>query len=183
MRAGSVGTQVSLGSLAPVSLRALKALENRGEGLRRTGIASCSPSTQTMNRLLLVDDEVCMLRTLTRLFSPYFDVTAVSSADDALRLVAGGLRFDAAVLDYDLGGPMCGLELLELLRARLPALAEHAIVLSGGPPRTKHDMLAEALGSRWILKPFSNEHVRTVLSATFTKRASSRPLQSAPAPR
>ena len=57
------------------------------------------PSVATRRRVLLIDDEPSVRRSLTRLGSPHHDVEALASAPEALRRVeeGGGERLAAGV--------------------------------------------------------------------------------------
>lgn len=69
------------------------------------------------SRVLLVDDEVLLLRTLSNaLREEGFDVLAASSAEDALRQLAKAEVVDVVVLDVKLPGKS-GLDLLRECRA------------------------------------------------------------------
>lgn len=78
-------------------------------------------------RLLLVDDHMLFRESLRRLLEGEAGIEVIgdySSAEDALRALRGGLRFDVALLDYDLGlqagSESSGLELARRVRELSP---------------------------------------------------------------
>lgn len=83
--------------------------------------------TETIN-LLLVDDEEKFLNTLTeRLKLKYFDITPVTNGEDAIEM-AGKARFDVAVVDIMMPG-IDGVQLLKTLKRNHRFL--EVVIMSG----------------------------------------------------
>lgn len=111
-------------------------------------------------RVLLVDDEPPILRSLTRLlaFEPYELASAVTAAD-ALRLLS---EHDTAVIlsDYDLGGigAVGGVDLLREARTRTPDTSR--ILFSG---HIDIDLLRRAVNGgevyRFVTKPWNDDEL------------------------
>lgn len=80
-------------------------------------------------RVLLVDDQVLVLRATTGMLRELDVVTATSGAE-ALGRLAEGSHFDAIVSDVSMPG-MNGTELYVQVRQRHPHLAERFLLLSG----------------------------------------------------
>ncbi len=89
------------------------------------------PALETRPRVLLVDDEKLVLRSVARLLRDEADVQGVTSGCEALALLEEGARFDAVVTDLMMPG-MSGAELLDRLGDAHGDLAERAIVMTGG---------------------------------------------------
>jgi CheY-like chemotaxis protein len=101
-------------------------------------------------RVLVVDDERLVLAALARLLQPIAEVTAVSSAAEALaRLEVEG--FHAILSDYQLGPAGDGLTLLAEVQRRWPQTRR--ILHSGSPPQTVDAALAAGVVEELLLKP------------------------------
>jgi CheY-like chemotaxis protein len=83
----------------------------------------------TIGRVLLVDDVADVLDSTARFLERAgMDVSAASSGDAALALLARGLRFDVLVTDYAMPG-LSGMDLVTLAREMQAGLP--AIVMTG----------------------------------------------------
>jgi len=80
-------------------------------------------------RVLLVDDQVLVLRATASMLRE-LDVVTAGSAAEALGRLAEGSHFDAVVSDVSMPG-MSGPELFVRIRERYPSLAERVLLLSG----------------------------------------------------
>lgn len=80
-------------------------------------------------RVLLVDDQVLVLRATASMLRE-LDVVQAGSAAEALARLADGGRFDAVVSDVSMPG-MSGPELFVRIRERHPYLAGRVLLLSG----------------------------------------------------
>ena len=69
-------------------------------------------------RVVVVDDEIQIARSLQRLLRAHYDVRTASSGDECLRLLAEA-GADALLTDYRMPG-MTGLELIAEVRRRHP---------------------------------------------------------------
>ena len=91
---------------------------------------SYEPAASTRRlRVLLVDDQVMVLRATASMLRE-LDVVTAGSADEALRRLADGSHFDVVVSDVGMPG-MTGPELFVRIRDRYPALAERMLLVSG----------------------------------------------------
>jgi two-component system KDP operon response regulator KdpE len=117
-------------------------------------IESGDGTIQPAGRLLIVDDDYAVRRTLhLTLYGQGFDVSEASSADEALAL-ARAVRFDAALLDVNMPGKN-GIELCREMRTLFPRMAILMLTV-----RSDQDDRVEALDSGaddYVVKPF---HVR-----------------------
>lgn len=100
-------------------------------------------------RILLVDDDARVLRSLERLLRAHFRVETAASGEEAIERV-GRETFDCVVSDFRMGAAD-GLAVLEATARAQPACAR--ILLTGDPPEEIPDGLIEAL----LLKPWQNE--------------------------
>jgi CheY-like chemotaxis protein len=95
-------------------------------------------------RVLLVDDQVLVLRATAGMLRE-LDVVTASNANEALARLEEGSHFDAMVSDVSMPG-MNGAELYLRVRARFPHLADRFLLLSGDGYGAS--LLCSALGRR-----------------------------------
>lgn len=82
-------------------------------------------------RVLLVDDDPLVMRSLQRFLADTYEVTACADAGSALALVASGIRFDLVVSDLIMPR-MTGMDLHAALSETAPDQAARMVFLSGG---------------------------------------------------
>ena len=110
--------------------------------------------------LLLVEDDTLVRMTVAMMLEDDgFGVVEAGNADEAWRLINGGLRVDAVVTDVDLGHGPTGVQMVEGLRDVLPDVA--VIFITGRPT----SMAGRALGPREALlsKPFQGSDLSDTL--------------------
>jgi PAS domain S-box-containing protein len=122
-------------------------------GEQRTPAEQESSSQRRRGRILVVDDEPMVLRALQRTLESDHEVTAMSSAAEALCLLAQDPNFDLILCDLMMPDAT-GMDLYESLLAR-SELAQRVVFLTGGAftPRAA-DFLA-AVPNLHLDKPFS----------------------------
>jgi two-component system cell cycle sensor histidine kinase/response regulator CckA len=129
-------------ALDEVSKHSLRALKNR--------------------RLLVVDDDVLVARTLARQLSGHH-VEVVSSGQAALeRLSTGKSNFDLVLCDLMMPD-MTGMEVYEAVEERCPALAERFVFISGGGVTERSRKFLEAHADRVLPKPIDNRQLCELL--------------------
>ena len=112
-------------------------------------------------RILLVDDEPMVLRTLQRALK-HHAVTAASSGTEALALIRNGATFDVIVCDLNMEG-MSGRTFYETVDALLPELARRVVFATGGA--RKLDDQAFLATHPTLTKPFGAAELETVFTA------------------
>ncbi len=118
------------------------------------------PADSDRPRVLCVDDDPDLVRSLYLVLRKHFRVVGATSGQQALALVAAataerGEGFDAVLSDLRMPG-LSGAELLLLLRQQHPAVAR--ILLSGRKDLPETDeTLAEAAVHRVLVKPCPTE--------------------------
>lgn len=104
-------------------------------------------------RILLVDDELAVLRALARLFGRRgHEVRTVASAEAALPLLEQFLP-DVVISDFKMGG-MTGVDLLRVVKRRLPNARR--VLLSG------YAEVDGAFDAIFIHKPYSSQDLLRV---------------------
>jgi CheY-like chemotaxis protein len=84
-----------------------------------------------LRRVLIVDDEPSVLRSLRRRLGSEYQVTTAESARQALELVSGDDTFDVILCDL-LMPDMSGIDLYDAVRTFRPALGDRMVFMSGG---------------------------------------------------
>lgn len=107
-----------------------------------------------LGRVLVIEDEVSVRSALERLLKASgVDATIVATAAEALMLATGqGLRPDVLLCDYNLRGPVDGIEAIRHLRVAL-GWDVPAIVMTGDT-RSKTVDFISAQGVAVLIKPF-----------------------------
>ncbi len=122
-------------------------------------------------RLLIVDDELRFLQTLTqRLSLRDFDVTPASNGQDALEQ-ARLQRFDLALVDLKMPG-MDGEQVLEALKAQHPTME---VIILTGHGSIDSAVTCTRLGSySYLQKPCETEELLGVLREAYERRVRQR---------
>jgi len=125
--------------------------------------------TSSPFRLLLVDDEPNVLRTLSiSLESMGFDVTSCPGPNEALAAIVEGPHYDIAFLDLKMY-PIDGIELMERVRRRLPDITVVIITAHGSVASAVEAIKQGAFD--YIQKPFELEQLRLVCARAIKHHA------------
>jgi len=123
-------------------------------GLERNGTA----------RVLVIDDEQAVGRSIALLLAPDYDVTAVTRAKEALAKIGAGERFDAIVCDVMMP-EMTGIDFYAQLS---PELRGRTLFLTGGAfTEQTQQFLANATRPH-LDKPFSEQQLRRAIESVRT---------------
>lgn len=126
---------------------------------------------RTFSRVLILDDHADTL-TLTRLqLRGLYDVETVADADAALECIRSS-RFDALLLDINLGGGHDGIDVMRAIREMdayrdVPILAVTAYALPGDAER----FLFEGFDG-YLRKPFTKREITDAIGFALTARSS-----------
>jgi CheY-like chemotaxis protein len=124
--------------------------------------APAAPVKSTRARVLVVDDEPAVGRSIQALLAPDLDVTHVTRGAEALARVARGEGFDAVLCDLMMP-EMSGIELFIELQRKNPALARRVVFLTGGAFTDQaRDFLAHAEHPP-LEKPFTETALRAAI--------------------
>ena len=113
-------------------------------------------------RVLVVDDDPLVLRSLTRVLARDFDVSSARNGREALDLVRAGGTFDAMLCDLMMP-ELSGIELHELLERDDPELAKRTVFLTGGAFSGRAQTFLESVGQPHLEKPVDAKTVRELL--------------------
>jgi len=164
-RAGEGTTFAVLLPQAPVAVRpAAAAAPERSAGPR--------------GRVLVVDDEPYVGKTMRRILGASHDVEVVDSAQAALERLAQSPAPDVILCDLMMPG-MTGMELHARLLARDPAVAARMVFVTGGALHETSRAFIAAVANPVLEKPFPTELLRGVVAETL--RCGRATLPAAPA--
>ena len=119
-------------------------------------------SGSTRGRVLVVDDDPAICRTVKRVLGSEHDVTAMTHAEEALTEVAKG-GYDLVLCDLMMP-VMTGLEFYARLKLQAPERAERVVFLSGGALSAEARALSERMPGRFVEKPFDVQALRALVS-------------------
>ena len=120
------------------------------------------PEAASHRRVLVVDDDPLVLRSLTRVLARDFEVASARNGREALDLVRAGGTFDAMLCDLMMP-ELSGIELHELLVQDDPELAKRTIFFTGGAFSGRAQSFLEAVGQPHLEKPVDFKIVREML--------------------
>jgi signal transduction histidine kinase len=136
---------------------------------RKPSTPHMSALPQHRPHLLIIDDEVMILRALERELEGDFVISTARSGAAALAVVGKG-RVDAVLCDVNLAGEN-GHEVVGRLDAAAPGLAARTVFMSGGPVDGKTRVALPA--GRFVAKPFQVpallQMLRGVMAAAGTE--------------
>jgi two-component system, cell cycle sensor histidine kinase and response regulator CckA len=123
-----------------------------------------APSTRSL-RVLVVDDDVFVARSIRRLLRPQHDVTLALSGRQALGLIRNS---DYDVIFCDVMMPeMTGMELHAAVSKQNVKLSERFVFITGGPFTPEARQLFDAVTNPCIQKPFTPGDLANVLETAI----------------
>jgi signal transduction histidine kinase/CheY-like chemotaxis protein len=123
-------------------------------------------------RILLVDDEPDIRRTLTRVLGDH-DVVAVESGRAALEWLERGERFDGVLCDLGMS-ETTGMDVFRVIASRYPELRDKALFMTGGAFTPEMSAFVEAHRDRILAKPISRGTLTRAVEARFGGSVGSR---------
>ncbi|HKO92615.1 MAG TPA: response regulator [Polyangiaceae bacterium] len=148
---------------APLQLQ--RRLPGRGFGalgLRRAP----AHRARERRRILVVDDEPLLLRSVRRLL-PEYELVCVESARQALALLDQGNSFDLIVSDVMMP-EMSGIDFYEALCARHPEDAERVIFVTGGALGAQIGSFLGSVPNLRLEKPFAAADLRSAIQQVLS---------------
>jgi PAS domain S-box-containing protein len=130
------------------------------EGRRPSMFGAAAPRA----RILIVDDELPLARTLRRLLADH-DVTLMHDGRTARKTLQSDAAFDVILCDVMMPG-LSGAQLYQAVCAEHPELAARFIFMTGGNLNDLSSAFREALGPRLLVKPFEPERVLKLVAQT-----------------
>lgn len=124
--------------------------------------AAPAPKTGKRGRVLVVDDEAVIARSLGRMLGKEHDVTTFTDGRDLLVRCRNGERFDVILCDLMMP-EVTGMDLHEILHSVDPSQAKKMVFLTGGAFTAKAAAFLEKTEHPWIEKPYDAERVRSIV--------------------
>jgi CheY-like chemotaxis protein/signal transduction histidine kinase len=147
---------------------ALQAAQGLSKGAASPIVATVEPAPPQEARVLVIDDED-MIRMILRRVLKAHQVTAVSSAKEALDLLAGGARYDAIVCDLMMPD-MTGVEFHQALSRDHADQASAIMFLTGGAFNRETAAFLESVPNKQLSKPFDAVKLRADVDAHLLAR-------------
>lgn len=122
---------------------------------------------QKRPQILIVDDEVAMVRLLEMMLKSLGDVHKVYSVPEALELVAQGLRFDCVVTDISMP-EASGLSLLDSFRKNEPDVPVIVMTAFSSVPQAVETIQKGAF--EYLVKPFENADMLKTVQRALQKK-------------
>ena len=113
-------------------------------------------------RVLVVDDEVLLLKAYRRMLGKSMDVEVAEDAQVALELLDTDRRFDVILCDLSMP-KMTGVEFLAVVEKRWPELARRFVFATGGAVTAAARRFLEHTPLPWIEKPVAHERLMTII--------------------
>jgi PAS domain S-box-containing protein len=121
-------------------------------------------------RILVVDDEPSITQVLKRVLTAEgYEVKAVGTAREALRLIRDGKRYALILLDIKMPD-MNGIELYQHLDKTIRSLTQRIIFITGDVLGTDTMDFFSRTGASYITKPFDIEQLKKVMKSKLTQR-------------
>ena len=130
--------------------------------------ARVAPSRR--GRVLVVDDDQMVLRTMVAALDEDHDVTAMTSGREVLARVAGGERFDVILCDLMMPD-LTGMDLHAALASIAPEQAHRIVFVTGGAFTARAQAFLDTVANRTLLKPHSAEHLLAVIDEVLRANA------------
>ncbi len=113
-------------------------------------------------RLLVVDDETLLARSIELQLNELHDITLADSGTQALSLLAAGATFTTILCDMMLPD-MSGLKLYELIQQQYASINAHFVFMTGGSFTPKVFQFLKTHSVVCLEKPFSVEQLREAI--------------------
>jgi len=113
-------------------------------------------------RVLIIDDERLVLKTLARFFEPEHDTVTTTSASDALTLISEQGPFDLIFCDLMMPNTS-GMKFLSMLRDKAPELTDKVVFMTGGAFDDEAQRFLDSVQNAHVAKPFDLQAVRTLV--------------------
>jgi CheY-like chemotaxis protein len=132
----------------------------RSAARERTAVAKRTTGIVPRIRVLVIDDEVALGRTVCRILPAAYDVVAAATFAAALARFVGGDRFDVILCDLMSG--MTGCEFFVELQRLAPEQARRVIFMTGGATPQALRFL-QTVSQPILPKPFGAADIRAVV--------------------
>jgi CheY-like chemotaxis protein len=130
---------------------------------RKEAVAS-RPAADRPGRILVVDDDPMMGKTLRRGLAEEHEVTVVTDGRQALDLLLGGRWFDVILCDLMMPN-VTGMDLYAELSCALPEIVDRIVFMTGGAFTPAGRSFLASVPNQRLEKPFASEDLRAIIRA------------------
>jgi CheY-like chemotaxis protein len=124
---------------------------------------SIKPAAPRGGRVLVIDDEHSVGRTIQRLLADRHEVTLLTSGAEAIELLAGGADFDVVLCDLTMPD-VNGTDVYHRATELRPELAERFVFMTGGTYTAAARAFLDVRGRARIDKPFDLNELRNLVA-------------------
>jgi CheY-like chemotaxis protein len=124
--------------------------------------------------VLAVDDEALLLKAYRRMIGDVHELATALGGHEALRVLERDPGYDVILCDLQMP-EMSGMELHAAVRARMPALADRFVFVTGGAFSSDARRFMEESVAAVIQKPFRVEDLMALIERTAGGRDSAAP--------
>ena len=139
----------------------------------RPGRAAAAAGPAVRGRLLVVDDEPAIRRTLLRLLGQAHEVVTAATGAEGQAILEQDQAFDLILCDLMMP-EMSGMELHAWLAAHHPALAEQVVFVTGGAFTPRATDYLTSVGNLRIEKPFDAANLTRLVAELVVAAKSKR---------
>jgi PAS domain S-box-containing protein len=122
-------------------------------------------------RILVVDDEPALLRSIDALIGDVHDIVTAGSGRQALDVLRRDRGFDVILADLMMAD-VTGAELFEVVSSDHPGLARRFVFMTGGAFTTRGRDLLATVSNPCLEKPFDGDELLRVIGELVDQRAS-----------
>ncbi|HUS64976.1 MAG TPA: ATP-binding protein [Kofleriaceae bacterium] len=127
-------------------------------------------AVRVRGRILIVDDELAIGRSIKSLLDDDHEVDIVGSGEDALAVLLGGARtYDVVLCDLSMRG-MSGADLFERIAAERPGLEQRFVLMTGGAVTERARGFLARVPNRRLDKPFSVDALEAAVRDALAAR-------------
>lgn len=139
-------------------------------GYAQRRLSRRSSTLKSVGRILAIDDEAAMLRTVQRILRDH-EVVCVEDAQEVVGILDRGEQFDLILCDVTMP-LMTGMELYERLLAKHPEAARSIVFLSGGAVNARTAEFLADVRNASLAKPILPAALRSFVQDYLAARAS-----------
>jgi signal transduction histidine kinase/CheY-like chemotaxis protein len=164
----SVHSKPGQGSAFTVTLPASSA-ELAGSGSQAREASPPAPAPAPRGKILIVDDEISVARTLKALFQNEHDISLAADGSQALNALATNAdsAFDVIMCDLMMPG-MSGMELFEHVKRAQPGMERRMVFMTGGIAMDHAREFLATSSNLTFEKPFDFDQLREALRRLVT---------------
>lgn len=128
------------------------------------GSATPSASPRRRGRVLVIDDDAAVAKTVTRALTADHDAVAETCGARALERLLGGEEFDVIICDLMMP-QVTGMDIYEALLAHDAEVAEKLVFLTGGAFSPRSQTFLDTVPNPRLEKPFDTRNLRAFVNA------------------